>query len=165
MVEKQLRTNMKRILIVEDNAFFLQFLKETLCLRFPWIDILEAANGREAMRKIEEFSPEAILMDLRLPGENGLELTKKIKAQYPNIIVVILTNYDFPEYRQAAYQSGADHFVSKDSFLNIVNSILTNQDTQRSNSNGKDPVEKPVMASGPNQRQPVPAAQDNGKNE
>ena len=132
-----LRVDMKRILIVEDNAFFLQFLKETMHLRFPSIDMLEAANGEEAMQKIKMLSPEAILMDVRLPGENGLELTKKIKAQYPDIIVVILTNYDLPEYREAAYQSGADHFVSKDSFLSIIGSILTNHSTAKDNSNSR----------------------------
>jgi DNA-binding NarL/FixJ family response regulator len=165
MVEKPLRGSMKRILIVEDNAFFLQFLKETMHLRFPWIDILEAANGEEAMRKIDALSPEAIFMDLRLPGENGLELTKKIKAQYRDIVVVILTNYDLPEYREAAYQSGADHFVSKDSFLNIVNSILTNQDIPKDGSNGREPVEKSRVASRPDQRRSETTAQDNGKNE
>lgn len=138
MAEKPLKTSMRRILIVEDNAFFLQFLKETMHLRFPSIDILEAANGEEAMQKIKTLSPDAIFMDLRLPGENGLELTKKIKAQYPDIVVVILTNYDLPEYREAAYQSRADHFLSKDSFLNMINSILANQDIEKDNSNGKE---------------------------
>jgi DNA-binding NarL/FixJ family response regulator len=138
MVEKPLKTSMRRILIVEDNAFFLQFLKETMHLRFPSIDILEAANGEEAMQKIKTLSPDAIFMDVRLPGENGLELTKKIKAQYPDIVVVILTNYDLPEYREAAYQSRADHFLSKDSFLSMINSILANQDIEKDNSNGKE---------------------------
>jgi DNA-binding NarL/FixJ family response regulator len=138
MAEKPLKTSMRRILIVEDNAFFLQFLKEAMHLRFPSIDILEAANGEEAMQKIKTLSPEAIFMDVRLPGENGLELTKKIKAQYPDIVVVILTNYDLPEYREAAYRSRADHFLSKDSFLNMINSILANQDIEKDNSNGKE---------------------------
>ena len=138
MVEKPLKTSMRRILIVEDNAFFLQFLKETMHLRFPSIDILEATNGEEAMQKIKTLSLDAIFMDLRLPGENGLELTKKIKAQYPDIVVVILTNYDLPEYREAAHQSRADHFLSKDSFLNMINSILANQDIEKDNSNGKE---------------------------
>jgi DNA-binding NarL/FixJ family response regulator len=138
MQEKPIKPSMKRILIVEDNAFFLQFLKETMQLRFPSIDILEAANGEEAMQKIKTLSPEAIFMDLRLPGENGLELTKKIKAQYPDIVVVIMTNYDLPEYREAAYQSRADHFLSKDSFLNMINSILANQDIEKDNSNSKE---------------------------
>lgn len=135
---KAIRLDIGRILIVEDNAFFLQFLKETMHLRSPLIDILEAANGEEAMQKIKTLSPDAIFMDLRLPGENGLELTKKIKAQYPDIVVVILTNYDLPEYREAAYQSRADHFLSKDSFLNMINSILANQDIEKDNSNGKE---------------------------
>ena len=117
-------TNMKRVLIVEDNAFFLQFFRETLRSRFPSLEISEAANGEEAMQKIKALQPQVIFMDLRLPGENGLELTKKIKAQYPDIIVVIVTNYDVPEYRKAAYESRADHFISKDSFLKIINSIL-----------------------------------------
>jgi DNA-binding NarL/FixJ family response regulator len=138
MVEKPIKPGMKRILIVEDNAFFLQFLKEAMHLRFPSIDILEAANGEEAMQKIKTLSPDAIFMDVRLPGENGLELTKKIKAQYPDIVVVILTNYDLPEYREAAYRSRADHFLSKDSFLNMINSILANQDIEKDNLNGKE---------------------------
>lgn len=133
-----MKTSMRRILIVEDNAFFLQFLKEAMHLRFPSIDILEAANGEEAMQKIKTLSPDAIFMDVRLPGENGLELTKKIKAQYPDIVVVILTNYDLPEYREAAYRSRADHFLSKDSFLNMINSILANQDIEKDNLNGKE---------------------------
>jgi len=135
--KKSLRLDMKRILIVEDNPFFLQFLKETLHARLPSIDILEAANGEEALQKIRTLPPDAVFMDLRLPGANGLELTQKIKAQYPDIIIVILTNYDLPEYREVAHQSGADHFLSKDSFLNMINSISRNQNTDQDDSNPK----------------------------
>jgi len=128
-------SNMKRILIVEDNAFFLQFFRETLHSRFPSLEIFVAADGVDAMQKIKTLQPEAIFMDVRLPGENGLELTKKIKAEYPDIIVVIITNYDLPEYRKAAYESKADHFISKDSFLKIINSIL-----QKNNIAQNDPT-------------------------
>ena len=101
--------------------------------------VLEAANGDEAVQKIKMFPPDAVFTDLRLPGENGLELTKKIKAQYPNIVVVIITNYDLPEYREAAYQSKADHFLPKDSFLKMINSILPNRNMDRDGSNPKRP--------------------------
>ena len=137
--EKSIRSDMKRILIVEDNAFFLQFLKETLNARLPSIDILEARSGEEALQRIETLSPDAIFMDLRLPGANGLDVTRKIKAQYPDIIVVILTNYDLPEYREAATQSGADHFLSKDSFLKMINSISSNRQLELGESNPKGP--------------------------
>jgi CheY-like chemotaxis protein len=134
MMNDSTGTNMKRVLIVEDNAFFLQFFRETLHSRFPSLEISEAADGEEAMQKIKALQPEAIFMDLRLPGESGLELTKKIKAQYPNIIVVIVTNYDLPEYRKAAYESKADHFISKDSFLKIINSILQDRTNHQDDS-------------------------------
>ena len=129
-----IRLDMKRILIVEDNGYFLQFLKETLHSRFPSIEILEASEGAGALEKIETSSPDIILMDLRLPGENGLELTKKIKAQHPNIIVVIITNYDLPEYREAAYQCKVDHFVTKDNFLKMIQSVLTEQNVDQGDS-------------------------------
>jgi CheY-like chemotaxis protein len=128
---------MERILIVEDNAFFLQFLKETLHSRFPSTDIQEAVDAKEAMQKLKNFSPGTIFVDLRLPGENGIELTKKIKAEYPDTIVVILTNYDLPEYREAAYQSKADHFVTKDSFLKMIKSIQPKQNTDPNDSGGR----------------------------
>jgi DNA-binding NarL/FixJ family response regulator len=162
-VEKPLRANMKRILLVEDNAFFREFLKETMHFRLPSVDILEAANGEEAIKKIETLSPDAVFMDLRLPGENGLELTRKIKAQHPSMIVVILTNYDLPEYRDAAYQSGADHFVSKDSFMDMISSILTNQDISKGNSNSDQAFESPGLA--PRLNRLETASPDNRKNE
>ncbi len=132
-------SNKKRILIVEDNAFFLQFFKETLRSRFPFMEISEAANGEEAMQKIKHLRPEIVFMDVRLPGESGLELTKKVKEQYPDIIVVIVTNYDLPEYRKAAYESKANHFISKDSFLDIINSILENRNVDQDESNCDTP--------------------------
>jgi len=139
MMHDSMGPNMKHILIVEDNAFFLQFLKEALRARFPFMQISEATNGEEALEKIKTLPPDAIFMDLRLPGENGLEVTKKVKARYPNIIVVIVTNYDLPEYRKAAHESRADHFISKDSLLHMLNSILSNRKNAQDDSNTNIP--------------------------
>jgi len=136
--EKPIRLDMKRILIVEDNAYFLQFLKETLHSRIPSVEIIEAGNADEALQKIKALPPDAILMDLRLPGENGLEVTKKIKARYPDVIVVIVTNYDLPEYREAAYRSGANHFLSKDSFLKMIDSISADRNRNQEESTPED---------------------------
>jgi CheY-like chemotaxis protein len=102
------------VLIVEDSTLFRQLLKETLRQRFPSIEILEAVNGEEAFREIETSRPDLIFMDIGLPGKNGIELTKEVKARHPNIIVIILTGYDLPEYRDFSLQY-ADHFFSKDS--------------------------------------------------
>ncbi len=70
-------TTMKQILIVEDNAAFRRLLKQILSLRFPSMDIEEASNGSEALRKIGTINPDLVFMDIRLPGANGLDLTRK----------------------------------------------------------------------------------------
>jgi DNA-binding NarL/FixJ family response regulator len=108
-----------RILVVEDNGLFRQAVRESLQLSFPRLAIDEATTGVEALRSVEAFHPDLIFMDIRLPGESGLALTDKIKAAYPDIIIFILSNYDAPEYRKAAFRYGADHFIAKDSFNRI----------------------------------------------
>ncbi len=107
--------NKLRTLIVEDNSLFRQTLRESLEMSFPGIAIDEAANGAEALQRVNAFLPDLILMDIRLPGESGLGLTKKIKEIHPDVTVFILTHYDTPECREAASRYGADRFIVKDS--------------------------------------------------
>ncbi len=102
-------------MLVEDNAPFRQSLMEMLCERFPKMDVEEAEDGEEALQKVEGLLPHLVFMDIKLPGANGLEITRKIKERYSTIQVIILTSYDLPEYREAAVKYGADHFLSKES--------------------------------------------------
>jgi len=104
-----------KTLIVEDNASFRQYFKENLQTRFPSMVIEEVGDGNEVLRAVEVLGPALIFMDIRLPGENGLQLTKKIRKNHSEIKIVILTSYDLPEYREAAFQYGANSFVTKDS--------------------------------------------------
>ena len=104
-----------RALIVEDNAFFREVLKEKLQTASSSMAIDEAAEGSEALQKVEALRPELVFMDIRLPGENGLRIAQKIKAKYPNTKIIFLTSYDSLEYRDAAIRSGASCYISKDS--------------------------------------------------
>jgi len=116
-------------LIVEDNVTFRQSLKELLRTRFPSMDVQEAGDGEEALRKIDALPPDIIFMDIKLPGENGLQVTKKVKTSYPQITVIILTYYDLPEHRDAAFQCGASHFLPKgtstEEIVGLVQSVLS----------------------------------------
>ena len=130
---------MFKTLIVEDSIFFRQLLRETLHSVIPKIDIFEASDGKEALQKIEALHPDLVFMDIKLPGENGLELTKRIKTGFPDVTVIILSGYDFPEYREAAYRFKADHFLSKgsstkESILALVNSLLSDRKSQDANA-------------------------------
>ena len=106
---------MFKILLVEDNLPFRQLLKENLYNQFTSINVEEAGDGTEAMRSIGISCPDLIFMDIRLPGENGLEVARKIKSQCPDIKIIILTSYDLPEYRETAKRYGADYFATKGS--------------------------------------------------
>ena len=125
-------------LLVEDNVTFRGSLKETLHSRFPTMTITEAGDGPEAFEKIKASVPDLIFMDIKLPGENGLSLTRKIKIDHPDVVVVILTSYDLPEYREAAFQYHANYFITKASLSNeiveVVESALSNLDKARGGS-------------------------------
>lgn len=120
---------MCKTLIVEDNATFRNSFKELLGARFPSMAVEEAGNGEEALRKIDALVPDIVFMDIKLPGENGLLVTRRIKTRYPDIIVIILTYYDLPEHRDAAFQCGASHFLPKgtstEEIVGLVQSILS----------------------------------------
>jgi DNA-binding NarL/FixJ family response regulator len=127
-------------MLVEDNSVFRESLRDSLRLKFPSMEISEAGNSVEALAKIASLSPNLVFMDIRLPGQNGLELTEKIKKLHPDIIIIILTSYDIPEYREAAARFKADYFFSKDSMtseevITLVKSILSEKGLRANGSN------------------------------
>lgn len=105
-------------------------MKKLLERRYPSLVIIEAQDGEEAMEKVEASSFDLIFMDIKLPGANGLTLTQQIKAQYPETIVVVLTHYNLPEYRDMAVQSGASYFLTKsmpsEEILSVAGKVLEN---------------------------------------
>jgi DNA-binding NarL/FixJ family response regulator len=78
----------------------------------PQVDVVgEAANGRDAVRLVEERQPDVVLMDARMPVMDGLEATRLIKDKWPEVKVVVLTMY--PTYRAQALAAGADVYLLK----------------------------------------------------
>ena len=134
---------MLKTLIVDDSATFRKTFKVALCERFPFMLIEEALDATEALQKIKAFLPDLIFMDIRLPGESGLELTRRIKASHPEIAIIILTAYDLREYREAAYDGGADAFIPKSS-LNLadiaalIKSVFSDDGCYELYDSGKD---------------------------
>jgi len=121
---------MFKILIVDPNDPFRRSLKKVLISRFPFVDIQEAADGDEGLQQVEAYHPDLIFLEIHLPAETGLDLASRIKADHPDIIIVILTSYDLPEYKIAVEQSGVEHMVPKDDWtgedmIALVQSILS----------------------------------------
>jgi DNA-binding NarL/FixJ family response regulator len=118
-----------KTLVVEDNSLFRQTILNILESQFPSMTIEEAPDGKTALQMIEDSLPDLVFMDIKLPGENGLHLTEYIKKKHPEVIVVILTSYDWPEYREAAFKFGANYFIMKGfsthkEIVNLIESIL-----------------------------------------
>ena len=120
---------MARAIILESNFTFQEILKNIFASRFPSVELLVVANGMEAMGKIESLLPDLILIDIKLPGDNALDLTRRIKTRHPESAVIFLCSYDMPEYRDTASRHGADYFMVKDSptgdYIALIESILS----------------------------------------
>jgi DNA-binding NarL/FixJ family response regulator len=130
---------MLNTMLVEDNVPFRNILKSELLYRFPGTEVLEADSGETALIQAKDRSLDLVLMDVRLPGQNGFEITRKIKAIHPDTPVIILTSYNLAEYRDAARRCGANGFIGKDSLR--WEEIGTSMECcQRAKLQGRPPV-------------------------
>ena len=100
-----------RILIVDNQVRARTSMKALLDAWHEIEEVREAANGIEAVQLAQEFQPDVILMDARMPGINGFDATRLIKARWPQIKIIILSMY--PEFQAESLAAGADSFVSK----------------------------------------------------
>lgn len=117
---------MIRIAITEDNAIALKSLEEKLA---GFNDILvkhTAKNGSEILENLKQ-NPliDLILMDIEMPVMNGIEATAKIKEQYPQIKIVMITIYDDDDYIFNAIKAGADSYILKDTRAEKIYETLT----------------------------------------
>jgi len=129
---------MFKILIIDPNDPFRQSLKKVLMNHFPFIDIQEASDGTEGMDKVNNFDPNLIFLEIHLPAQSGLDLARQIKIDHPEIIIVMLTSYDLPEYQTAAEEKGVEHLVPKDEWtgedmIALVQSIFTDLNVKDQN--------------------------------
>jgi two-component system invasion response regulator UvrY len=105
-----------RVLLLLNNRIIQKGFKENLEKYFPFMIVEEAGSGEEARQRIKASPPEVILMDFYLPDMKGLQLTREIKKDFPNVHIAIFSEFDLPEYRRAVLQSGADRLFPKGSF-------------------------------------------------
>jgi len=101
-----------RILLVDDHQVVREGLRHMLELEADMEVVGEAADAKEALTQVELLSPEVILMDIKMPGMDGIELTRQLKEKQPSCNVIMLTLYD--EYLAEAIEAGAAGYLLKD---------------------------------------------------
>jgi DNA-binding NarL/FixJ family response regulator len=118
-----------RILIVDDQQLLRQGFRMLLEAHSGLDVVGEAGDGAEALRLVGRTRPDVVLMDVRMPGMDGIEATEHITSQYPDTRVLVLTTFDLDEYAFAALRAGASGFVLKsvepDSLLAAIRTIAS----------------------------------------
>ena len=109
-----------KLLIVDDLEHVRQGLLTILELAGDLTVVGEASNGLDAIRRVDRLQPDVVLMDLAMPGIDGLEATERIKTQHPEIGVVMISIHDHEEARERANQAGVDAFLAKGNDTEIL---------------------------------------------
>jgi NarL family two-component system response regulator YdfI len=109
-----------RILIADDHLVVREGLRAILEAADDLTLVGEAADGAEAVRLAGELSPDVVLMDLRMPGVDGIEAIRRIKARYPAVEIVILTTYDDDAYIVRGLRAGARGYLLKDAGRQVL---------------------------------------------
>ncbi len=104
---------MLKVLIADDSDILRDRLIHLLSDN-PSIGIIgEARDGIGAMVLIEKYKPDVVILDIRMPRENGFDVLRHVKEHKPAPIVMMLTNYPFKQYKERCLRDGADYFLDK----------------------------------------------------
>ncbi|MBS4050072.1 MAG: response regulator transcription factor [Methylomonas sp.] len=115
---------MIKVLLVDDHTILRDGLKQILADTDDIQAVGEAADGHEAIRKIQALALDAVIMDMSMPGRSGLELLKQIKLEKPKLPVLILSMHSEEQYAVRAYRAGAAGYLTKDSASTLLVSAI-----------------------------------------
>jgi DNA-binding NarL/FixJ family response regulator len=114
-----------RVLIVDDSRIVRERLTAMLADVAPDIEqIAEARDPSEARERLRSFGPDVVILEIRMPGGDGLDMLQEIKRLTPSPIVLVLTNTPLAQYRHACAQAGADYFFDKSGDLDPMRELL-----------------------------------------
>jgi DNA-binding NtrC family response regulator len=111
-----------RVLLVDDEREFVQTLSERLQLRE--MGSVVAYDGESALSLINEDEPEVMIIDLKMPGIDGIEILKKVKQTRPEIEVIVLTGHGCEEDRERCMQLGAFAYLQKPVNIDLLSDTL-----------------------------------------
>ena len=113
------------VFIVDDSAIVREKLAAMLSDIAGVHCIGQAGNAGDAIRSIAELEPDAVILDIRLGnGCNGMDVLEQVKKQPPSPIVIMLTNYPYPQYRKKCLALGADYFFDKVTEIEQVSELF-----------------------------------------
>jgi DNA-binding NarL/FixJ family response regulator len=114
----------KRIVIVDDHPLFRKGLQEMIHSDGTFVVCGEAGTAAEAMEVVRKLHPDLVIVDLSLPGANGIELIKNIRAEFSRLPILVLSMHDESLYALRALRAGAEGYVMKhEAMANVIHAI------------------------------------------
>lgn len=104
---------MPKVLIVDDHAFIRRGVQSLLQPYPEWEFCGEADSGNAAIRMVDELDPEVVLMDVTMPGMNGIEATRLIRTAHPRVKIILLTLHESSEVLRSGFRAGATGYLLK----------------------------------------------------
>lgn len=103
-----------KVFIADDSSEIRKRIKAMLSVLAERIEMIrEAENVQDAINSIHEFEPDVVILDIRMPGGNGIDVLKRIRKKQEVPVIIILTNYPRSQYREKCLEAGADFFFNK----------------------------------------------------
>jgi DNA-binding NarL/FixJ family response regulator len=113
-----------KVFLIDDSAQVFERLLEMLA-PLPGVQVIgHAADIPEALLGLRTAIPDVVLLDLHLPSGSGIELLEAIKREMPATLVIVLTNYAFPQYKQKCLELGAHAFLDKSTDFTVVPEMI-----------------------------------------
>lgn len=113
-----------KVFIADDSEVVCERLT-TILSDVPGVEIIgQAGCTAEAIDSIHQLHPDAVILDIRMPGGSGIEVLKGIKKDNSSLLVIMLTNYPYPQYRKTCMTLGADFFFDKSTQFEEVVAVL-----------------------------------------
>lgn len=101
------------VVLVDDSLLVRERVVKIISV-LPSVKVVgEAGNSQEAIEVVRKTKPDVVILDIKMPGENGIEVLRKLKNEFEELKFIMLTNYTYTQYETECFKYGADYFLSK----------------------------------------------------
>jgi two-component system, NarL family, response regulator DegU len=124
-------TNKIKVLIADDHEIFRDGVKQLICNEQDMEVVATASNGEEALEQVKRTNPDVVILDIRMPGPNGLETSRQMLSSNPGVHILFFSLYDREDYVVTALETGAHGYILKDAsnkiFLKGIRAVAAGQ--------------------------------------